>query len=123
MSTIKDNILIDVKEQIGISTDVTAFDKQIVSAINTAFMFLKRMGVGPEEGFFITLTGNEQWTDFIEEEGPELEAAKEYVALKAGVIFDPSSSSVLLEAKKDTIKELEWSLNFEMDAMSDNEEV
>lgn len=122
MANNNENILNDVKNQIGITTKDTAFDKQILSAINTVFMILKRMGVGPKEGFYITLDGNEQWTDFIEEEGVDLEAVKEYVALKAGIIFDPSPSSVLTEARKDTIRELEWSLNFEMDAMSDNEE-
>lgn len=116
----KDSILNDVKQNIGIDVENTAFDKQIISAINTAFMFLKRVGVGPKEGFYITQNGNEQWDEFMEDESSELEGAKEYVYLKAGVIFDPSSSSVLLEAKKEALREIEWSLNFEMDSLSDN---
>lgn len=109
-----DNILNDVKIQIGVDVEDHAFDKQIISAINTAFRILKRVGVGPEEGFYITLEGNEQWSDFMEE-SCDLEMAKEYVALKAGLIFDPSNSSVLLQAKKDVIAEIEWTLNFELD--------
>lgn len=122
MVTTDEIILYDVKNQIGIESDDDAFDKQIISAINAVFMFLKRMGVGPTKGFTITLNGNEVWTDFMEE-GPYLESIKMYIALKAGLMFDPPTSSALAEAKKEQIKELEWSLHFEIDAMADSEEV
>lgn len=117
-----DNILNDVKSQIGVEPTDTAFDKTIIPAINSVFMFLKRMGVGPEEGFIITVNGNEQWTDFMEE-GVYLESIKTYIALKVGMMFDPPTSSALAEAKKEAIRELEFSLNFELDAIADSEEV
>ena len=121
MSMVSENILSDVKNQIGIESDDMAFDKHIVPAINTAFMYLKRMGVGPSKGFKITTDGDEQWTDFMDD-GPELEAVKEYIALKVGMMFDPPTSSVLAEAKKENIKELEWSLHFSEDVLTDSEE-
>lgn len=122
MSTTKYDILSDVKIQIGVDAEDTAFDKELVPAINSVFMFLKRMGVGPTEGFIITLDGGEQWTDFMEE-GPYLESIKMYIALKAGMMFDPPTSTALAEAKKETIRELEFSLHFELDASADSEEV
>lgn len=122
MSDIKDNILSDVKTQIGVEPADTAFDKDIIPAINSVFMFLKRMGVGPVEGFFITPDGDEQWTDFMEE-GPYLESIKMYIGLKAGMMFDPPTSTALAEAKREAIRELEFSLHFELDVLADSEEV
>lgn len=117
-----DNILGDVKSQIGVEPTDKAFDKTIIPAINTVFMFLKRMGVGPEEGFTITPDGDEQWSDFMED-GPYLEGVKTYVALKTGMMFDPPTSNALAEAKKEAIRELEFSLHLELDVMADSEEV
>ena len=121
MSANTEYILPSVKSQIGISPEDSAFDGTLVPAINTCFMILKRMGVGPADGFTIDASGNDLWSDFMED-GPELESVKTYVALKAGMIFDPPTSSVLTEAKKEAIRELEWSLHFEEDAMANNEE-
>lgn len=117
-----DNILTDVKSQIGIEPTDNAFDKTIIPAINSVFMFLKRMGVGPEEGFIITPDGDEQWIDFMED-GPYLEGVKTYIALKVGMMFDPPTSSALAEAKKEAIRELEFSLHFDLDVMAYGEEV
>ena len=121
MSANTEYILQTVKQDVNAPED-DAFDSSLVRFINTCFMILKRMGVGPAEGFSITLDGDDQWTDFMEN-GPTLEAVKTYVSLKAGMVFDPPASSVLMEARKEAIKELEWSLNFEEDRMSDDEEV
>lgn len=117
-----DNILNDVKSQVGVEPTDKAFDKTIIPAINSVFMFLKRMGIGSDEGFIITPDGNEQWSDFMEE-SPYLEGIKTYVALKVGMMFDPPTSSALAEAKKEAIRELEFSLHFELDVMADSEEV
>lgn len=122
MADINENILSDVKNQVGVETDDNAFDKHLIPAINSVFMFLKRMGVGPDEGFMIKPDGNEQWTDFMEE-SPELEAVKAYIALKVGMMFDPPTSTALAEAKKENIRELEWTLHLSADVMADSEEV
>lgn len=116
------NILSDVKSQVGVEPTDKAFDKNIIPAINTVFMFLKRMGVGPVEGFAITTDGDEQWTDFMEN-GPYLEGVKKYIALKVEMMFDPPTSSALAEAKKEVIRELEFSLHLESNDMANSEEV
>lgn len=117
MATNTEYILPSVRAQVGLEPDDSSFDDTIIPAINTCFMILKRMGVGPTSGFTITQKGNEQWDEFMEE-GPELESVKTYVGLKTGMLFDPPTSTVLAEAKKEAIRELEWSLNFELDAMT-----
>ena len=116
-----ESILTSVKEGIGVGADCEAFDKILIMHINTVFALLKRMGVGPKEGFRIDGKKN-TWDEFIDDDSDStLEAAKSYVTLKVNIVFDPPASATLLEAMKEAIKELEWSLNFEDDVLADSE--
>jgi hypothetical protein len=118
-----ESILTSIKESLGIEKDYEQFDPQIIMHTNTVFALLKRMGVGPSKGFSIR-DAEAVWDDFMSEDpNAILEAAKTYVYLKVKMIFDPPTGSAMLEAMKENIKELEWSLNFEADAMADCEEV
>lgn len=119
MSANTEYILPSVKSQIGINPEDGAFDSTIIPAINTSFMILKRMGVGPSDGFTIGTNGDDLWSNFMED-GPELEAVKTYVSLRTRMIFDPPTGS-MAEAVKENIRELEFSLHFEEDVLSNNE--
>ncbi|MGN1394182.1 MAG: hypothetical protein ACI4V7_09180 [Succinivibrionaceae bacterium] len=120
MSTNTEFILPSVKNLLGIDNDCKSFDDQLVMHINSVFTILKRMGVGPSEGFSIK-GETERWEDFIQDD-IDLESVKSYMHLKVRLIFDPPNGSAMMEAIKENIKELEWSLNFEADAMADSEE-
>ena len=118
-----ESILTSIKKLLGISEEDENFDIDVIMHINTVFALLKRMGVGPSEGFSIK-DADSMWTDFIDDDvDSTLEAVKTYIYLKVKLIFDPPTSSSMMEAIKENIKELEWSLNFEADAMADSEEV
>lgn len=77
--------------------------------INSVFMVLTQLGVGPAEGFAIE-DETSVWTDFIPE-GVKLEAVKSYMFLKVKLIFDPPLSSAVMESYKRQIDEFEWRLN------------
>lgn len=49
----EESILISIKKLLGISDDYTQFDEDIIMHINTVFLNLNQLGVGPEEGFSI----------------------------------------------------------------------
>ena len=118
-----DSILTSIKKLLGIEEDYEQFDPDIIMHINTVFRILKRMGVGPSKGFSIQDSGA-IWGDFLDDDTEEsLEDVKTYIYLKVKMIFDPPTQSALLEAMKENIKELEWTLHFEADAMADCEEV
>lgn len=118
-----ESILTSVKEGIGVGADCDAFDKTLIMHINTVFAILKRMGVGPTKGFRIEDEGT-TWDEFIDDDSDStLEAVKSYMVLKVQMVFDPPTSSTLMEAMKESIKELEWSLNFEADALANSEGV
>ena len=104
-----ESILDSIKKLLGISAEYTQFDADIILHINTVFLNLNQLGVGPAEGFFIE-DSNAEWFDFIGEE-VNYNAVKTYVYLKVKLLFDPPLSSAVLESTKNMISELEWRLN------------
>lgn len=104
------SILTSIKKLLGPEEDYTHFDTDIIIHINSAFMNLNQLGVGPKGGF--TIEDKEaKWEDFILDDRKDIEGVKTYVYLKVRLIFDPPQMGYLVEAIKDQIKELEWRLN------------
>jgi hypothetical protein len=114
------SILTSVKKALGIQEDYDHFDGVIVMHINSVFMILNQLGVGPAEGFAIEDESSE-WTDFIPE-GSDLEAVKTYVHHRVRLMFDPPNGSVT-ESMNRIISELEWRLNIQAETKSNTEEV
>lgn len=104
-----ESILTSVKKMLGISEEYTHFDADLIMHINSVFMILTQLGVGPAEGFQIS-DANSVWIEFITE-GQNLEAVKSYMYLKVKIIFDPPLSASVIEAMNRTISELEFRLN------------
>lgn len=108
-----DSILTSIKKLLGITEEYENFDQDIIMHINSAFMILNQLGVGPKSGFSIN-DKSSTWDEFIPE-GSNLEAVKTYVHLKVKLMFDPPLSSTVIEAIKSQINELEWRLNVSVD--------
>lgn len=102
------SILTSVKQTLGIESTVTAFDVEIIQAINSALMMLDQLGIGPEGGFVIT-SESEVWTDLLGDY-TNLEAVKSYIYLRTRLLFDPPTTAHLIDAIERQIKELEWRL-------------
>lgn len=106
-----DSILVSIKKLLGISEEYTQFDDDIIMHINSAFLNLTQLGVGPEEGFFIE-DDSSDWDDFVDiENNAQLQAIKTYMYLKVKLLFDPPLSSAVIESTNRMISELEWRLN------------
>ena len=99
-----DSILVSIKKLLGIEESYTHFDEDIRMHINTAFVTLTQIGVGPVEGFSIA-DKDDKWSDF-SEKAPE--SIKTLMYLKVRLLFDPPTTSFQIEAIKDSIEELEW---------------
>lgn len=105
-----ESILTSIKKLLGISEEYTHFDNDIIMHINSVFMTLTQLGVGPSEGFSIKDT-SAYWGEFVTE-STKLQAVKTYMYLKVRLVFDPSSlGSATLAAYERQIQELEWRLN------------
>ena len=109
-----ESILISIKKLLGVAEDYLQFDNDIIMHINTTFLNLTQLGVGPEAGFIIE-DDSTLWSDFIDIENPQLHAVKTYIYLKVKLLFDPPLSSSVIEAMKNQIAELEWRLNAAVD--------
>lgn len=107
--TLDASILNDVKKYLGPSIVYTVFDMDIIMNINAAFFVLFELGVGSEDEVF-TISGNsELWSEFSENKSI-ISATKQYVYLKVKNVFDPPTSSYVLQAYESQIQELEWRL-------------
>ena len=108
-----ESILTSIKKILGIDASYEHFDADIIMHINSVFMTLQQLGVGPAEGFKI-VDEETVWKDFLPE-GQQLEAVKTYMALKVRLIFDPPDRSIVVQAMEKQAAEFEWRLNVAVD--------
>lgn len=102
------SILNDVKHSLGIPEENTAFDQDLILFINGVFGTLTQLGVGPVIGFQITSKDNE-WAEYYTD--PRLNSVKSYMFVCVKMLFDPPSTSFVVEAMKEQKQELEYRLN------------
>lgn len=105
----ENSILISTKKILGLAEDYTAFDLDIITHINTAFSTLTQLGVGPVEGFMIE-DERAEWDDYLNDDN-QLNSVRSYVFLRVRQLFDPPTTSYLIDAMEKQIEQLEWRLN------------
>ena len=104
-----ESILTSIKKLLGPTEEYDHFDPDIIMHINSVLSNLTMLDVGPAEGFAIQ-DDSETWEDFIGDD-PRLNHVKSYIYLRVRLVFDPPSSSAVIEAMKKEIDKLEWLLN------------
>lgn len=105
---IEDSILKGTKKILGLDEAYTEFDFDVITHVNTCFVRLKQLGIGPTGGFMIE-SDQEKWQDFTQGE-LDLNSVKTFVYLKVRLVFDPPGLSHHITAIKDQITELEHCL-------------
>lgn len=103
-----ENILSSIKTLLGIQETDFNFDDEIIMSINSVFMTLNQLGVGPTTVFKI-VDESATWTSFFGT-NTDLESVKSYVYLKVRMLFDPPQNSFLVDAIERQIAEFEWRL-------------
>lgn len=104
-----DSILRSVKKMLGVADSDNYFDEELIMYINSVFAVLTQLGVGPATGFSIQ-DESAVWTDFVSDM-TLVELTKSYMKLKVRLLFDPPTSSSVMEATNRMISEFEWRLN------------
>lgn len=117
-----DSILMSVKKMLGVDPKYEYFDDDLIMHINSVFMILTQLGVGPKEGFVITDV-NDTWTNFLGDDKTRLTAVKSYMHAKVKLLFDPPSSSAQLDSLNRVASEFEWRLNVAVDPPQSESEV
>jgi hypothetical protein len=108
-----DNILTTIKKLLGIESDYDQFDMDIKININSAFMKLNQLGVGPETPFILS-DGDETWDDFLDGDN-DIESVKMYIYYQTRLGFDPPNTSFILDAMERRLEELSWRLNTQVE--------
>ena len=101
-------ILSDVKKLLGPGEDYDAFDRDIAMHINSGFVRLATLGVGPKSPFMI-LTGDETWDDFYA--GANITMLQRFFFLYVKQIFDTPANATISQAYKEELDKLEWLMN------------
>lgn len=104
-----DSILNSIKKMLGIESSYTEFDIPIIASINTAFMVLNQLGVGPTTVFKIT-DATTEWSDFIGTIAVNIEGIQNYIYFKTRLAFDPPTTSSVLTSMENMVRELEFRL-------------
>lgn len=106
----QDGILESVKNYLGIFPEYDVFDEQIKMHINMAFSTLYQLGVGEIDDLGpIRIEGSDEtWADLFADQKDLIGLIKEYVSAKVRIVFDPPSSSFVLEQFNKLISELEF---------------
>lgn len=99
------NVLSSIKKLLGLMADDESFDLDILIHINSTMTSLVHIGAPLQET--IEVLSNTCWGDILEKQSL-INLIKTYTYMKVKLIFDPPSSSGVMEAYNRTIGELEW---------------
>ena len=101
-----DSILTSIKKLLGIDEDYTHFDVDIIMHINTTMIALSQFGL-PNADEFIVTDKTATWSQLLGDR-TDLEAVKTYILLRVRLMFDPPSTSYVIECMDRTILSLAW---------------
>lgn len=107
-----DSILQSIKKLLGIQPEYDVFDQDILIHINTAFAILNQLNIGPPDGFYVA-DKDATWATYIT--SCNLTMIRTFVYLKVKLIFDPPSSTAVIESINRTLGEIEFRLYVEGD--------
>ena len=104
------SILIDVANYLGmvVADDITPFNDMLCMSINSEISKLVQLGViSAADADFEIVDSSTTWADILPDEH-RLSMAKTYVKIGVKLLFDPPTSSALIEALQREKDECEW---------------
>lgn len=107
-----ESILLSTKKVLGIAEEYTHFDADLIMYINSVFMVLNQIGVGPAKCFYIE-DELPTWDDFLTD-STQLPIVKSYMHLKVRMLFDPPTNSAQT-AITNALSEFEFRLSIAVD--------
>lgn len=103
----EDSILISIKGMLGIDKDTDCFDQEIIVFINSVFSTLYQIGFDPAKNYRVESVES-KWADIINNDADLVDLVKPYVYMKVRLLFDPPTSSFVLESLRKEAEELQW---------------
>lgn len=114
-----ESILTSIKKMLGITEEDTYFNPDIIMAINSVFVILNQIGIGPDEIFYIE-DDVAIWNDFTNDDDKLCNLVKPYMYLKVKTLFDPQANATVTNSIEGLIREFEWRLNVAVDPTNKN---
>lgn len=100
------SILNDLKSALGVASDYTAFDTDILLHLNSVLGNVTQLGVGPRTGFEVK-DKDVKWSALLGEE-LRLNVVKSYIYDSVRSLFDPAQIGFVLTATKERIDQQAW---------------
>lgn len=112
------SILNSIKKLLGLDSEYTPFDQDIILHINAVLRVLNQLGVGSST--FRVSSASEEWSEFLtSSDEVNLDDVITFVYLRVRLLFDPPSSGIVTDSIKATIDELTWRINVAVDPGED----
>ena len=108
-----ESILKTIKSMLNIEEDISDFDQDLIVLINSSLSTLYQLGIGTIP-FKITGT-DETWSQLLDGKEYYLESAKELIYIDVKLVFDPPTSSMVMDAYKEKRKEDQWRIAAQVD--------
>ncbi len=108
-----ESILTTIKGMLNIDSNITDFDSDLIVLINSSLSTLFQLGIGEDKPFRIS-GSSETWSQLLTKEY-YLELVKETIYLDVRIVFDPPSSSIVMETMKEIRKENQWRIAAQVD--------
>lgn len=106
----ENSILLSTKKILGVAPDYNVFDLDIITHINSSLSIVNQLGIGPQGGLFIEDESTE-WDDLGIPDN-QLSLTRTYIFLRVRMLFDPPTTSFLIEAMTKQIQEHEYRLSY-----------
>lgn len=110
----EDSILTSTKKILGVGVEYTAFDLDILTHISSTFTIVTQLGIGPDDGIVIE-DDQLKWSD-LGLTPKQINLLRTYVFLRVRMLFDPPTTSFLIDAVNKQILEHEQRLSMEREA-------
>ena len=83
-----------------------AYDTELMIHINMYLATLRQLGIGLDSK--VTVTGDSETWEQLTDNEQDLAMAKAYVYYRLKIEFDPPDNASVLNAYKESVKEIEW---------------
>lgn len=108
------SVLNSTKKKLGLTADYQYFDEdQLYDYINLAFSELHQLGAGPVNGYYVD-DPLDDWNGFTQDI-PLQNLVKSYVYIRVRLLFDPPTTSFVLDSLNKQLDELKWRINVYVD--------
>lgn len=111
-----ESILFSIKKLLGVEKETTAFDQDILININAVFSTLYQIGVGTE-GHYTIINEEDTWEEVFKDREDLIDFIKLYTYIKVRIVFDPPSSSFVLDSLTRQCQELEWRIHIQAESL------